>query len=71
MAAPTLQRRPLVKQILAGADDDLLVIAGLDPVTRPPAGLGKRRRAVAHRPQIGDDVGASFLAVFISRSSTW
>ena len=29
MAAPTLQRRPLVKQILAGADDDLLVIAGL------------------------------------------
>ncbi|MFO1079876.1 MAG: thiamine pyrophosphate-dependent enzyme [Reyranellaceae bacterium] len=25
----TLQRRPLVKQILAGADDDLLVIAGL------------------------------------------
>ena len=29
MAAPTLQRRPLVKQILSGADDDLLVIAGL------------------------------------------
>jgi thiamine pyrophosphate-dependent acetolactate synthase large subunit-like protein len=25
----TLQRRPLVKQILAGADDNLLVIAGL------------------------------------------
>jgi thiamine pyrophosphate-dependent acetolactate synthase large subunit-like protein len=25
----TLQRRPLVKEILAGADDDLLVIAGL------------------------------------------
>jgi thiamine pyrophosphate-dependent acetolactate synthase large subunit-like protein len=27
--AATLQRRPLVKQILAGADDNLLVIAGL------------------------------------------
>ena len=26
---PTLQRRPLVKKILAGADDNLLVIAGL------------------------------------------
>lgn len=29
MSTATLQRRPLVKQILAGADDNLLVIAGL------------------------------------------
>jgi thiamine pyrophosphate-dependent acetolactate synthase large subunit-like protein len=29
MSTATLQRRPLVKMILAGADDDLLVIAGL------------------------------------------
>ena len=29
MSTPTLQRRPLVKMILAGADDNLLVIAGL------------------------------------------
>ena len=29
MSEPTLQRRPLVKKILAGADDNLLVIAGL------------------------------------------
>jgi thiamine pyrophosphate-dependent acetolactate synthase large subunit-like protein len=29
MSKPTLQRRPLVKMILAGADDNLLVIAGL------------------------------------------
>jgi thiamine pyrophosphate-dependent acetolactate synthase large subunit-like protein len=29
MSKPTLQRRPLVKKILAGADDNLLVIAGL------------------------------------------
>ena len=29
MAQATLQRRPLVKQILAGADDNLLVIGGL------------------------------------------
>ena len=29
MSAPSLQRRPLVKKILAGADDNLLVIAGL------------------------------------------
>jgi thiamine pyrophosphate-dependent acetolactate synthase large subunit-like protein len=29
MSKATLQRRPLVKQILAGADDDLLVLAGL------------------------------------------
>ena len=29
MNSVTLQRRPLVKQILAGADDNLLVIAGL------------------------------------------
>jgi thiamine pyrophosphate-dependent acetolactate synthase large subunit-like protein len=29
MSQPTLQRRPLVKKILAGADDNLLVIAGL------------------------------------------
>jgi len=29
MSKATLQRRPLVKQILAKADDDLLVIAGL------------------------------------------
>jgi thiamine pyrophosphate-dependent acetolactate synthase large subunit-like protein len=29
MSTATLQRRPLVKQILAGADDNLLVVAGL------------------------------------------
>ena len=29
MSTATLQRRPLVKKILAGADDNLLVIAGL------------------------------------------
>ena len=29
MSKATLQRRPLVKEILAGADDNLLVIAGL------------------------------------------
>ena len=29
MSQATLQRRPLVKEILAGADDNLLVIAGL------------------------------------------
>jgi thiamine pyrophosphate-dependent acetolactate synthase large subunit-like protein len=29
MNTPTLQRRPLVKMILAGVDDNLLVIAGL------------------------------------------
>jgi thiamine pyrophosphate-dependent acetolactate synthase large subunit-like protein len=29
MSKPTLQRRPLVKKILEGADDNLLVIAGL------------------------------------------
>ena len=29
MSKPTLQRRPLVKRILDGADDNLLVIAGL------------------------------------------
>ena len=29
MTSATLQRRPLVKKILAGADDNLLVIAGL------------------------------------------
>jgi thiamine pyrophosphate-dependent acetolactate synthase large subunit-like protein len=29
MNSATLQRRPLVKQIMAGADDNLLVIAGL------------------------------------------
>jgi len=29
MSQATLQRRPLVKKILAGADDNLLVIAGL------------------------------------------
>ncbi len=29
MSKATIQRRPLVKQILAGADDNLLVIAGL------------------------------------------
>ncbi|MBM3649446.1 MAG: aldehyde dehydrogenase [Alphaproteobacteria bacterium] len=29
MSKPTLQRRPLVKQLLDGADDNLLVIAGL------------------------------------------
>ena len=29
MTKPTLQRRPLVKKILEGADDNLLVIAGL------------------------------------------
>ena len=29
MSKATLQRRPLVRQILAGADDNLLVIAGL------------------------------------------
>ncbi|MBV8412766.1 MAG: aldehyde dehydrogenase [Alphaproteobacteria bacterium] len=29
MSGATLQRRPLVKQILVGADDNLLVIAGL------------------------------------------
>ena len=29
MSKATLQRRPLVKQILAGADDNLLIIAGL------------------------------------------
>jgi thiamine pyrophosphate-dependent acetolactate synthase large subunit-like protein len=29
MSKATLQRRPLVKQILAGADDNLLVLAGL------------------------------------------
>ncbi len=29
MSSATLQRRPLVKKVLAGADDNLLVIAGL------------------------------------------
>jgi thiamine pyrophosphate-dependent acetolactate synthase large subunit-like protein len=29
MSKPNLQRRPLVKKIMAGADDNLLVIAGL------------------------------------------
>ncbi|MCA0302466.1 MAG: aldehyde dehydrogenase [Proteobacteria bacterium] len=29
MSKPTLQRRPLVKKLLEGANDDLLVIAGL------------------------------------------
>ncbi|MBS0219885.1 MAG: aldehyde dehydrogenase [Proteobacteria bacterium] len=29
MSKPTLQRRPLVKKILEGADDNLLVLAGL------------------------------------------
>src|SRR5471030_2466704 len=29
MSTATLQRRPLVKQILTGADDNLLVVAGL------------------------------------------
>ena len=29
MSKATLQRRPLVKQLLKGADDNLLVIAGL------------------------------------------
>jgi thiamine pyrophosphate-dependent acetolactate synthase large subunit-like protein len=29
MSKPTIQRRPLVKQILEGADDNLLVLAGL------------------------------------------
>ena len=29
MSKATLQRRPLVKKILEGADDNLLVIAGL------------------------------------------
>ena len=29
MSKPTLQRRPLVKKLLEGATDDLLVIAGL------------------------------------------
>jgi len=29
MSSATLQRRPLVKKILAGADDNLLVVAGL------------------------------------------
>ena len=47
MSTATLQRRPLVKQILAGADDNLLVIAGLGSsnwdITAAGAWLGGQR----------------------------
>ena len=42
MSKPTLQRRPLVKKILEGADDNLLVLAGLGSANWDITDVGDR-----------------------------
>jgi len=42
MSKPTLQRRPLVKKVLAGADDNLLVLSGLGSATYDITEAGDR-----------------------------
>ena len=59
MSKATLQRRPLVKQLLDGADDNLLVIAGLGSSNWDITAAGDRPLNMPLWGSMGAPVGRS------------